>query len=206
MMFTRSLFDGRRWTGHLVEDAELQNELLLEGQLVTYAPDAVLWAEMPESRVSGNEPEPSMGAWPHRAGPAVRAEASRRARRGAAAVGSPVSTPSSITSSRRSRCSRPCSSPSPASTRSGRRSVTGPRGPPSSSMPRRSLRWLRTRSPVSRRWGPLPPDTRRLLSAPRLVAWKVGVWIKALRPSEEVEWTRTTRNMETSLRSAETSR
>ncbi len=49
MMFTRSLFAGRRWTGHLVEDAELQNELLLDGHLVTYAPDAVVWAEMPHT-------------------------------------------------------------------------------------------------------------------------------------------------------------
>ena len=49
MMFTRSLFAGRRWSGHLVEDAELQNELLLEGHLVTYTPDAVLWAEMPHT-------------------------------------------------------------------------------------------------------------------------------------------------------------
>ena len=49
MMFTRTLFAGRRWSGHLVEDAELQNELLLDGQLVTYTPDAVLWAEMPHT-------------------------------------------------------------------------------------------------------------------------------------------------------------
>ena len=54
--------------------------------------------------------------------------------------------------------------------------------------------------------GAPPARYEALLSAPRLVAWKVGVWIKALRPSEEVEWTRTARNVETSLRSAETSR
>jgi hypothetical protein len=49
MTFTRSLFEGRRWTGHLVEDAEFQNELLLDGHLVTYVPDAVVWAEMPHT-------------------------------------------------------------------------------------------------------------------------------------------------------------
>ena len=49
MMFTRTLFAGRRWSGHLVEDAELQNELLLDGQLVTYAPDAGARAEMPHT-------------------------------------------------------------------------------------------------------------------------------------------------------------
>ena len=83
MMFTRSLFDGRRWTGHLVEDAELQNELLLEGHARELRARRRAVGRDARVRVSGDEPEPSMGARPHRAGPAIRAEASRRARRGA---------------------------------------------------------------------------------------------------------------------------
>lgn len=47
MAFTSELLRGRQWTGHLVEDAEFQLELLLDGVLVAYAPGARLAAEMP---------------------------------------------------------------------------------------------------------------------------------------------------------------
>lgn len=51
MAFRRSVLQGRRWSGHLVEDAEFQMELLLDGQLVTYVPEARLHAEMPDTLV-----------------------------------------------------------------------------------------------------------------------------------------------------------
>lgn len=47
MLVRRDVLAGRRWSGHLVEDAEMQNELLLDGIRVEFVPDAVLWAEMP---------------------------------------------------------------------------------------------------------------------------------------------------------------
>lgn len=47
MAFTRELLCVRQWTGHLVEDAEFQLELLLDGVLVAYTPGARLAAEMP---------------------------------------------------------------------------------------------------------------------------------------------------------------
>ncbi len=47
MVFTRDALAHRRWTGHLVEDAEFQMELLLDGHRVLYVPDAILHAEMP---------------------------------------------------------------------------------------------------------------------------------------------------------------
>jgi hypothetical protein len=47
MAFAADVLISRRWSGHLVEDAELQNELLLDGYRVRYVPGAVLWAEMP---------------------------------------------------------------------------------------------------------------------------------------------------------------
>jgi 1,2-diacylglycerol 3-beta-glucosyltransferase len=49
MVFRRPVLATHRWSGHLIEDAELQNELLLDGVLVTYAHDAVVEAEMPVS-------------------------------------------------------------------------------------------------------------------------------------------------------------
>jgi cellulose synthase/poly-beta-1,6-N-acetylglucosamine synthase-like glycosyltransferase len=47
MAFRRDILHGRRWSGHLVEDAEFQMDLLLSGHLVTYVPGAELRAEMP---------------------------------------------------------------------------------------------------------------------------------------------------------------
>jgi 1,2-diacylglycerol 3-beta-glucosyltransferase len=58
MAFRADVIADRRWSNHLVEDAELQLELLLDGHIVTYVPDAVLWAEMPattEASASQNE-------------------------------------------------------------------------------------------------------------------------------------------------------
>ncbi|NNE11578.1 MAG: glycosyltransferase family 2 protein [Ilumatobacter sp.] len=49
MVFAREVLADRRWSGHLVEDAELQNELLLDGILVAFEPDAVLLAEIPQT-------------------------------------------------------------------------------------------------------------------------------------------------------------
>jgi cellulose synthase/poly-beta-1,6-N-acetylglucosamine synthase-like glycosyltransferase len=49
MAFRRSMLRRHRWSGHLVEDAELQIELLLAGHRVVYASDARVFAEMPTS-------------------------------------------------------------------------------------------------------------------------------------------------------------
>ena len=58
MAFTLSLLAGREWSNHLTEDIELQQELLLEGVFVEYAPVAVVEAAMPptlEGATSQNE-------------------------------------------------------------------------------------------------------------------------------------------------------
>jgi cellulose synthase/poly-beta-1,6-N-acetylglucosamine synthase-like glycosyltransferase len=47
MAFAREVLESRGWSDHLTEDIELQNELLLDGVLVAYAPDAVVEAAMP---------------------------------------------------------------------------------------------------------------------------------------------------------------
>lgn len=49
MAFRASIIAPRRWSNHLIEDAELQIELLLDGITVTYVPEAILRAEMPTS-------------------------------------------------------------------------------------------------------------------------------------------------------------
>jgi 1,2-diacylglycerol 3-beta-glucosyltransferase len=58
MAFRSALLADRRWSNHLIEDAEFQMDLLLDGHLVTYVPDAVVRAEMPatlEGATSQNE-------------------------------------------------------------------------------------------------------------------------------------------------------
>ena len=47
MVFDTDLLERHGWTNHLTEDIELQLELLLEGRRVAFAPDAVVEAEMP---------------------------------------------------------------------------------------------------------------------------------------------------------------
>ncbi len=49
MAFRSELLTRHRWSGHLVEDAEFQMELLFDGVLVAYVPAARLAAEMPDS-------------------------------------------------------------------------------------------------------------------------------------------------------------
>ncbi|MET0911641.1 MAG: glycosyltransferase family 2 protein [Ilumatobacteraceae bacterium] len=49
MAFRTDVLRHRRWSNHLIEDAEFQMELLLAGQRVVYVPDAKVLAEMPSS-------------------------------------------------------------------------------------------------------------------------------------------------------------
>ncbi|MFV0309601.1 MAG: glycosyltransferase family 2 protein [Desertimonas sp.] len=49
MVFSPRVLATRHWSDHLVEDIELHLDLLLDGCLVRFAPDAVVRAEMPDS-------------------------------------------------------------------------------------------------------------------------------------------------------------
>jgi hypothetical protein len=49
MAFDASLMRTHRWSGHLTEDMEFQNELLLDGHRVVYVPGASIEAEMPDT-------------------------------------------------------------------------------------------------------------------------------------------------------------
>lgn len=49
MAFRADVMAARRWSDHLTEDAELALDLLLDGTLVTFAPDARVAAEMPNT-------------------------------------------------------------------------------------------------------------------------------------------------------------
>ena len=47
MVVAADLMRSRSWSAHLTEDIEFEAELLLDGERVTFAPDAVIEAEMP---------------------------------------------------------------------------------------------------------------------------------------------------------------
>jgi 1,2-diacylglycerol 3-beta-glucosyltransferase len=49
MLFAPDLLAQHAWTASLTEDIEFHMALILDGQRVTFAPDAVVWAEMPET-------------------------------------------------------------------------------------------------------------------------------------------------------------
>jgi cellulose synthase/poly-beta-1,6-N-acetylglucosamine synthase-like glycosyltransferase len=49
MAFRPEIMRQQPWTGHLVEDAEMQSALLFEGIAITYVPAAVVRAEMPDT-------------------------------------------------------------------------------------------------------------------------------------------------------------
>jgi cellulose synthase/poly-beta-1,6-N-acetylglucosamine synthase-like glycosyltransferase len=51
MLFRAELLHQHEWTGHLTEDIEFHMSLIAAGEQVLFAPDAVVWSEMPKSLV-----------------------------------------------------------------------------------------------------------------------------------------------------------
>lgn len=49
MMFAADLLRHHEWSASLTEDIEFHMQLILAGERVTFAPDAVVWAEMPDT-------------------------------------------------------------------------------------------------------------------------------------------------------------
>jgi cellulose synthase/poly-beta-1,6-N-acetylglucosamine synthase-like glycosyltransferase len=48
MVFLADLIEHYSWSSSLTEDIELHMSLLLDGERVTFAPDAIVWGEMPD--------------------------------------------------------------------------------------------------------------------------------------------------------------
>jgi cellulose synthase/poly-beta-1,6-N-acetylglucosamine synthase-like glycosyltransferase len=49
MLLRAELMHQHKWTGHLTEDIEFHMSLIAAGEQVLFAPDAVVWAEMPKT-------------------------------------------------------------------------------------------------------------------------------------------------------------
>jgi glycosyltransferase involved in cell wall biosynthesis len=197
MVFTRQLFAGRRWSGHLVEDAELQNELLLDGHLVTYVPEAVVRAEMPQTL--------SQSTSQHERWERGRIEMARRyvprllaglstaqGRRWARvdAVIDHLVPPLSVLLALELGVTIGHAAGAAAGHRPSRVAL----GVDVLALAALTGHVFAGLASV----GAPAAQYKALLSAPEVVAWKVALWAKALRGDDEVAWTRTRRNVEMS--------
>ncbi len=196
MMFTRALFAGRRWTGHLVEDAELQNELLLEGHLVTYAPDAVVWAEMPQtlSQATSQNQRWERGRIdmarryvPELLAGLTTARGQRVAR--VDAVFDHLVPPLSVLAAMQLAVAGVHAVGAASGHRASRLALAV------DAVALTALAGHVVAGLAS--VGAPPARYKALLSVPKVAAWKVALWAKALRPDQEVDWIRTERNVET---------
>jgi 1,2-diacylglycerol 3-beta-glucosyltransferase len=198
MAFDKELMKGRRWSGHLTEDMEFQMDLLLDGQRVAYVAGALLEAEMPhnlDSATSQNERwELGRQQMARRYIPTLvrRLISGPRELRvaHADAIFDHLVPPLSVLIAANMLCGV------------GSAAMTVARG-------RRIDRLNLVSSVISAtvivlhvtaglRSVDAPRSTyRALLHAPRMVAWKIRLWLRVLARPEAVTWTRTTRNVET---------
>ncbi len=201
MAFQRDILRRRRWSGHLVEDAEFQMELLLgDGVLVRYVPDARLEAEMPgtlDGATSQNERwERGRIELARRSVPRlVRALPTARGRRIAYldAIADHVIPPLSLVVVLQGVGTA-------ASVGAAFATLRGDRN---EKFTRRAivhvgtLVLLGTHVVAALRTVTAPPSVyRSLTKAPSMIIWKVGLWSNALRSKNEVVWRRTKRNTE----------
>jgi cellulose synthase/poly-beta-1,6-N-acetylglucosamine synthase-like glycosyltransferase len=195
MVFATPVLDAHEWTAHLTEDIELQLELLLEGTPVAFAPDAVVAAEMPTTLEASRTQ--------HERWERGRLEMARRY--------VPALARRTLTARGTERIPYADAAMDLAL-------------PPFSVVVAATSLWsglALARAATRRRWGAsgavavvmITAQTayvlsglrmvdapravyRSLLSAPRLVVWKVSLWVQQLGRRSEVTWVRTARNAE----------
>jgi hypothetical protein len=194
MVFRSDLLRDRRFSAHLVEDVEFQLDLLLDGQLVRFVPDAVVAAEMPAtldaSRTQNERWERGRLDVARRYVP----ELARRSVRGAPslrvahvdAVADQLTPPLSVVAAG----SVVAVVASTALARRGGRPARV-----QAVLAWASLAGLAFHVVGGFRLARVPKTVyTAMLHAPRLVAWKVGLWLRMLVGRREVAWTRTARN------------
>ena len=188
MVFTREVLAGRPWTNHLTEDIELQMELLFDGHIVAYAPDAVVEAEMPgtleASRTQNERWERGRVELARRYVPRLVARARRtRGRERLAALDAaldhlvpPLSVLALMTVAA-----------------SGAGAVAGVvrRGRPGSTSIALPVA-LGAHVATGIVLGRLPwSAVRSLVHAPAMVLWKARLWARVIVKGRDVEWVRT---------------
>lgn len=198
MAFSIGVMGAHRWSDHLTEDAELALDLLLDGTLVKFAPDAKIEAEMPETleaarsqqeRWERGRIELAARYGPRLLGRVLRGGPASRVAYADAALDQLV-PPLSVVA---------------ASTglwgmlAAGRVALSGGRrhrGELVAATVANAA--ILTHVLAALRLTKAPRSTYcALLQAPRMIAWKIGVWFEVLLRRRRIAWMRTARNQPT---------
>ena len=194
MVFTAAALAAHRWSNHLTEDIELQLELLLDGTRVAFAPDAVVQAEMPAtvdaSQTQHERWERGRLEMTQRYVPALlRRAATARGRDRFAYVDAAVDQllpPFSVIVAATTAWTAMTLGVAVVA-RSRRRPRVGVAIMLVAAQAGYVVSGLRMVS--------APPAVyRSLLTAPRLVVWKVRLWLGMIGRRRDVAWVRTARN------------
>ena len=195
MAFRRDVLERHRWTGHLVEDAEFQMELLLDGHVVTYVPDAVLWAEMPQEvdqATSQNQRwERGRLDLARRYVPTLaRRLVTDRGRRVAIADSAldHIVPPLSVLVAMQLLVAGLAAAGSMVGNRVARRLFVIDVAAIALTVGHVIAGLFAVSAPLS--------HLRSLVKSPGIVLWKVRLWMSVARPGSDVAWTRTRRNTE----------
>ena len=201
MAFRRDILARHRWSGHLVEDAEFQMELLLgEGVIVRYVPEAHLEAEMPgtlEDAASQND------RWERGRIELTRRYVPELLRRFPTARGQRIALldaaadhlvpPLSVVVVLQAVGAALCTGAA----------LAAPDGRTRKKYARHAIVQLCTTIVVGAhviaglQSVNAPPSVyRSLRQAPRMIVWKARVWSGAVRSKNEIVWQRTRRNAE----------
>jgi cellulose synthase/poly-beta-1,6-N-acetylglucosamine synthase-like glycosyltransferase len=193
MVFVPEILRKYGWSNHLTEDIELQLELLLDGVLVEFAPDAVVEAEMPAT-MEGSRTQHER--WERGRLDLVRTflpRLLRKALKGGApgriacldAAADQVVPPFSITVVATMAWGGAALVLAAATRR---------RAPAILAITLAGMQAAYVLSGL--RLASAPPAVyRSLLNAPRFVLWKVKLWVRMLGPARDVSWVRTDRNV-----------
>lgn len=195
MVFAADVLDDRRWSGHLTEDLEMQVDLLLDGELVRYVPEARLRAEMPDEldasvtqhqRWEAGRVQVLKSTLPRLVEAVARG--SRGSRRATLDTALDVAVPplSVLVAAQVAAAAGATLAWALAPTPARRRQVA---------LDALAAAALAGHVVAGLRSVDAPASTyRALASAPRLVVWKVGLWLRVVSDDSTVEWTRTARN------------
>jgi 1,2-diacylglycerol 3-beta-glucosyltransferase len=198
MVFRDELLRTRAWSNHLTEDIEFQLECLLDGTRVTFAPDAVVEAEMPAtveaSQTQHERWERGRLDMVRRFVPVLARQSVSGGRAGRiayadAAIDQLVPPFSLLVAGTAGLAALTVARAVVAPDRSARRCVvaTGAMVAAQAAYVLSALRMVDAPAEVY----------RSLLSAPRLVVWKLGLWARVLARPDDVAWVRTARNADT---------
>lgn len=195
MVFTSAVLAERRWSGHLTEDLEMQVDLLLDGVPVRYVPDARLHAEMPDAldasvtqhqRWEAGRIQVFRSSMPRLLGGVLRGPRGRRLAALDAAFDVAVPPLSVLVADQVLALAATTGALLLAPGR-GRRRRAVINAVTAGALVAHVLAGLRSVD--------APASTyRALASAPRLVVWKLGLWLRLVGDDSDVEWTRTARN------------